>query len=173
MSQSIPPTADWRSALRFLATQAVTHNIDFTVSGGAVFALHGIPVPVRDLDLITDHAGASRFGEIFAAQAVEPVAYRVSERYRSHFGRFVVQDIPVDVMAELEWREGERWQPIFAATRSDVDLDGVLVVSAWPEEEFLAAIRRGRLERAAAVLPHLDHARLLCLLRGEVKAGML
>jgi hypothetical protein len=43
----------------------------------------------------------------------------------------------------------------------------------WAEEEFLATIRRGRLERAAQVLPRLERDRLVALLSGEVKAGMI
>ncbi len=167
------PASSWRAALRAIAEQTAAHGIALVVSGGAAFAIHGIAVPVHDLDLLTDRAGAYHFGEIFAAQAVQPVVYRTSEQYRSHFGRFEVQGVPVDVMAELEWCEQGRWQPIFAATRSEIELDGVLVTSAWPEEEFLAAIRRGRLARAAAVLPQLDQTRLLCLLRGKIKPGML
>ncbi len=76
-------------------------------------------------------------------------------------------------MADLEWREGERWIPITTATATRVAVEGVLVSVAWAEEEFLATIRRGRLDRAAFVLPHLDRGRLVALLRGEVKAGMI
>ena len=44
---------------------------------------------------------------------------------------------------------------------------------SWLEEEALAYIRRGRLERAALMLPHCDHARLVALLRGQVKTPVL
>ena len=173
MPDSAFAAPDWRAALSFIVLRAAAHEIALIVSGGASFALHGIPVPVRDLDLLTNRAGAYRFQQVFAEHMVEPVAYRTGTQYRSHFGRFVIQGVPGDVMAELEWREQDRWQPIFAATRVEVDLDGTLVTTPWPEEEFLAAIRRGRLDRAAVVLPHLDHMRLLRLLRGEIKTGML
>jgi hypothetical protein len=60
-----------------------------------------------------------------------------------------------------------------ALTREAADLDGVPVFVSWLEEELLAYIRRGRLERAALLLPHCDRDRLLGLLRGQVKTNVL
>jgi hypothetical protein len=136
-------------------------------------ALHGIHIAVRDVDLITDRAGVYRFQELFAGQATQHVRYLESADYRLHFGRFDIDDVTVEVMADLEWREGERWLPITAATETQIEVEGVFVSVAWAEEEFLACIRRGRMERAAFVLPHLDRDRLVALLRGEVKVEMI
>jgi hypothetical protein len=44
---------------------------------------------------------------------------------------------------------------------------------SWLEEETLAYIRRGRLDRVAQCLPHCDQGRLLALLRGEQAVGVL
>lgn len=163
----------WRPVLAGIARTLGAAGVRFTVSGGAALALHGIPIAVRDVDLITDRAGICRFQELFSDQAVQPVCYLESADYRSYFGRFDVDGVQVEVMAELEWREGERWLPIAAATEMQVEVDGVPVAVAWAEEEFLATIRRGRMARAAQMLPHLDRDRLVALLRGEVKAGMI
>ena len=155
----------WRRAMAAIARQLDAAGVRFTVSGGAALALHGLSIPVRDLDLTTDRAGVYRFQELFSAQATQPVRYLESADYRSHFGRFDIDGVAVEVMAELEWREGERWLPITAATETQIDVEGVLVSVAWAEEEFLAYIRRGRMDRAAFVLPHLDRGRLVALLR--------
>ncbi len=163
----------WRPVLAGIARQLGEAGVPFTVSGGAALALHGIPIAVRDVDLITDRAGVYRFQELFAAQATQPVCYLESGSYRSHFGRFDIDGVTVEVMADLEWREGERWIPITTATETRVAVEGVLVSVAWAEEEFLATIRRGRLKRAAFVLPHLDRGRLVSLLRSEVRPGMI
>jgi hypothetical protein len=63
--------------------------------------------------------------------------------------------------------------PTAAQTETTVDLDGVPARTSWLEEETLAYIRRGRLERAARCLPHCDQGRLLSLLRGEHATGVL
>jgi len=145
----------------------------YKVVGGAAIALHGVPVPVKDLDLETDADGAYHFQALFAGQVVEPVALRESETYRSHFGRFDFDGLIVEVMGDLHRREAGRWVPTAAATKAVVDLEGTPVPASWLEEETLAYIRRGRLERAALCLPHCDRDRLLALLRGERKTGVL
>ncbi|GAB4531399.1 MAG: hypothetical protein Kow0063_10620 [Anaerolineae bacterium] len=145
----------------------------YKVVGGAAAALHGVPLPVKDLDLEMDVEDAYRFQALFAGHVVEPVALRESQTYRSHLGRFDFDGLPVEVMGDLHRREAGRWVPTAAATQTVVDLDGTPVVVSWLEEETLAYIRRGRLERAALCLPHCDRDRLLALLRREQDMGVL
>jgi len=45
-------------------------------------------------------------------------------------------------------------------------LAGVPVRTSWLEDEVLAYVRRGRLDRAALCLPRCNRERLLALLRG-------
>lgn len=163
----------WPRVLARLARQLDTAGVRFVVSGGATFALHGIPCAVRDLDLLLDAAGAYRAHELFADRALLPMGWRESRDYRSHFGRYEFDGVQVDMMADLTWREGERWLPITANTEAVVEVEGVPVRVPWAEEEWLANIRRGRLERAGLILPHLDPTRLRLLLRGEIRAGMI
>ena len=72
-----------------------------------------------------------------------------------------------------EWREGDSWRPIVNVTEMDIELEGVPVTVPWLEEEMLAYVRRGKLERAAQALRCCDQARLLALLRGDVKTGVV
>ena len=163
----------WRTVLRHIARQLDEAGVAYKVVGGASAALHGVPRPVRDLDIETDADGAYRFQVLFADQVVEPVALRESEVYRSHFGRFDFDGVAVEVIGDVHRREGERWVPTAATTETTVDLDGVPVRVSWLEEETLAYIRRRRLDRAAQCLPHCDPDRLLALLRGEEATGVL
>ena len=73
-------------------------------------------------------------------------------------------------MGDLHRREGDHWVP---TTETSIDLDGVPVRVSWLEEETLAYIRRGRLERAALCLSRCDPGRLLALLRGERPTNVL
>ena len=157
----------WRAVLCGIAQQLDKAGVPYKVVGGTSAALHGVPLPVHDLDLETDAEGAHRFQAFFANRATEPVVLRESETYRSHFGRFDFDGVTVEVMGELYRREAGGWVPTAATTEAMVDLDGVAVRVSWLEEETLAYIRRGRLDRAAQCLPHCDPDRLLALLRGE------
>jgi len=163
----------WRRALSHIAQQLDEAGVAYKVVGGAATALHGVAVPVKDPDLETDAEEAYRFQALFPDHVVEPVALRESEMYRSHLGRFDFDGVSVDVMGDLCRSEAGDWVPTATATESIVDLDGTPVRVSWLEEEVLAYIRRGRLERAALCVPHCDRDRMLTLLRGERKVGVL
>jgi S-adenosylmethionine-dependent methyltransferase len=163
----------WRNVLRQIARGLNEVGVAYKVVGGAAAALHGVTVPVNDLDIETDIEDAYRFQALFTDHVVEPVALRENEVYRSHFGRFDFDGVAVEVIGDLRRREGERWVPTRAKTETTVDLDGVPVCVSWLEEETLAYIRRGRLDRVAQCLPHCDQSRLLALLRGEQAVGVL
>ncbi len=162
----------WRAVLRRIVPRLEEAGVRYKVVGGASLALHSVPIPVRDVDLETDAAGAYRFQELFANHVVEPVALRGNEQYRSHLGRFDFGGVEVEVVGDPHRREeGRGWIPTWTRTEAMVDVDGVPVRVSWLEEEVLAYIRRGRLGRAAQCLSHCDRERLLALLRGEVSVG--
>lgn len=167
----------WRAVLRRIATILNAEGVPYTVVGGTCAALHGVPVHIKDIDIQTTAEGARRFGEIFGAHTVTPVSFSDNGAYRSHFGRFnfagVGAGVDVEVMGDQERWENGRWVNTTAATQTVVDLEGVPVSTAWLEEEWLAYMRRGRMDRAALVLPHCDCERLLALLRGQVKTNVL
>jgi ubiquinone/menaquinone biosynthesis C-methylase UbiE len=163
----------WRAVLCQIARQLEEAGVPYKVVGGTSAALHGVPVPVKDLDLETDADGACRFQDLFTSYAVEPVTLSETESYRSHFGRFDFDGVTVEVMGDLHRREAGDWVPTATATESVVYLDGVPVRVSWLEEEVLAYIRRGRLDRAALCLSHCDHGRLMALLRGDRTTSVL
>lgn len=163
----------WRKVLRRLAGELERLGIDYKVVGGASIALHGVRQPVKDLDLEMSAEQAYRFGEVYREYAIQPVQWCESADYRSHFGKFEIDGVLVDVMGDLQRREGERWQPTWTRTLDLIDLRGVLVRTSWLEEETLAYIRRGRLERAAKCLVKCDAERLRRLIRGEEPCGVI
>jgi hypothetical protein len=163
----------WRAVLKRVARRMNEARVPFKVVGGTVPVLHGIRVPVHDIDLEMDARDAYRFQDLFAAYVTQPVTLCESETYRSHFGRFDIDGIVVEVMGDLYRREGSSWMPTSASTEVTVDVEGVPVRVPWLEEETLASIRRGRMERAARCLPFCDHERLMHLLRGETATNVL
>ena len=155
----------WRPVLREIARRLDEANVRYAVVGGTSLALHGLPLPVKDLDIETDPEGAYRFAALFETHVVEPVALKEGRSYRSHFGRFDFDGVQVEIMGRLERREGEAWVPTEVVNVESIDLERTPVRTSWLEEETLAYIRRGRLDRAALCLPRCDRDRLLALLR--------
>jgi hypothetical protein len=163
----------WRDVLRKVALRLSEAGLAYKVVGGASAALHGVPLSVKDIDIETDAPGAYQFGELYSGCALRPVMFSQSDRYRSHFGQFDIEGVTVEVMGDLHRREGETWKPTYSLTETIAFLDGAPVKVSWLEEETLAYIRRGRLDRAGLCLAICDKKRLLSLLQGEVKTGVL
>jgi SAM-dependent methyltransferase len=163
----------WRAVLRALAQQLGAAGIRFKVVGGTAAALHGVPVPVNDIDIELSIADVYRFHELYSAHTLEEAALRKSETYKSHFGRYELDQVVVEVMGDLHRREGERWVPTSSTTEETVQVEGIPCTLSWLEEETLAYIRRGRLDRAARCLSHCDHERLMQLVRGEQTSYVL
>jgi S-adenosylmethionine-dependent methyltransferase len=169
----------WRSVLKRIVAALDAADIDYRVVGGTALALYGLPVPVNDVDIEVAVADAYRCQDLFAAHevgrpacVVDPVAFREGEQARSHIGRFVFEGLRVEIMADLHWRKGDRWVPTFLTTHSTVDLDGVPVSVLELEEEALAYLRRGRLERLALCLPHCDPERFRVLFQNAIANAM-
>lgn len=163
----------WREVLRQVVSRLEAEGIPYRVVGGTSVALHGIPVHVKDLDLETTAAGAYQIAALFEEYLVRPVAFSESPIYRSHFGQFRIDGVLLEIMGDLERREGQGWVPTTNVTETTVLFEGMLVRVPWLEEETLAYIRRGRLDRAALCLPHCDHARLMALLGGDIATSVL
>ena len=92
---------------------------------------------------------------------------------RSHFGRIRIDGIEIDLIAGLERRHGDGWGPSFTSTRATVMLEGVAVHTVELEEEVLAYLRRGRLDRAALALPRCNPQQLRALLSQALHNGQL
>jgi hypothetical protein len=163
----------WRQVLRRVASELQQAGLEYKLSGGASTALHGVWLPVKDLDLEMDAVHAYRFQQLFQEYVTQPVALSENDRYRSHFGRFEINRVSLEVMGDLQRREGEQWKPSWTRTLELIDLDGTPVRVSWLEEETLAYMRRGRLERAAQCLSKCNQERLSSLMRGEEPCGVL
>ncbi len=159
----------WRSVLVHVVWRMQEAGIPCKVIAGASATLHGVPLKVKDIDIETDAPDVYRCAKLFGAHLLGPAAYSNNETYRSHFARFNFDGVDVEIMGDLHRREGDAWTPTASLTETTVELDGVSICVPWLEEELLAYLRRGRMQRASQILPYCDRERLLALLRGQVK----
>ncbi len=165
--------AHWQNALRTFAERLNMAGLPYKVVGSAALALHGVPVSVQDVDVETDEGTVYRIQRLFSEHMLAPVQLLATAEYRSHFGRLSLQGVTFEVMGDLHRWENGIWVPTYTRTITHVHLDGVTVPTSWPEEEVLAYIRRGRLDRAALCLPYCQQERLVALIRGIVRPGVL
>jgi hypothetical protein len=71
LRQTASGVAPWDEAL--LAFLERVDGVDWWLTGSGALAVRGVDVSPRDLDVITDAAGAQRLGELLADALVEPV----------------------------------------------------------------------------------------------------
>lgn len=86
---------------------------------------------------------------------------------------FNFDGVTVEVMGDLQRRKGEDWLPSTTVTEDIVLVEGAPVSASWLEEETLAYLRRGRLERAGACLDYCDPDRLHRLITGELPTNVI
>lgn len=163
----------WREALRRLAERLNTAGVAYKIVGSTCLALHGVPLTPGDINVETDAASAYRIQTLWPDAVVAPVMLCTSATYRSHLGHLSIDGITVEIMGAMERPDGNGWVSTAASTETRVELDGVPVPVAWLEEEALAYVRHGRLERTALCLPYCDRDRLLSLLRRETPTAVI
>ncbi len=163
----------WKTALAGLAARLNKSGETYRVVGGASAALHGVPLPVKDIDIETSSQKAYRFAELFPDNVVERPVLREGEAYRSVFGKFIFDGVIVEVMGDLQRLDGEEWLPSTTETEDIILVEGTPVRTSWLEEETLAYMRRGRLERAGACLGYCNPDRLRRLLIGELPTNVI
>jgi hypothetical protein len=104
MSRSVSsPIGDrHRAALRILCDRLRDDDLVWTVTGSLGFALQGVSVTPRDIDLQTTAAGAYEIERRCSEYATRPVAFAIAERIQSHFGALDVGGMPVEIMGDIQ-----------------------------------------------------------------------
>jgi hypothetical protein len=130
----------------------------WAVTGSVGLVLAGFELQPRDLDLETDAEGALEIGARFGAEIVQPVAPVSSDRVRSHYGRFALAGIAVEIMGAMSIRDATGiWHP-------PLDFESDVQVIDWqrrkvPIVRVAAQLRMyerlGRAERVALLRRHL------------------
>jgi hypothetical protein len=148
---------DHADAVAAIRDRLAETDIDWALTGSTSFALQGVSLEPDDIDVQTTEEGAYVFDELFADCRVEAVSLSSSETIRSHFGRFEVGGVPVEVMGALQKRGSDgAWESptSIADHREFVPFrDGTVPVLSL-SYEAQAYERLGRTERARLLRGH-------------------
>lgn len=100
-------------------------NYQYAFRGTASLVLQGIRMNVADIDILADKKTALACNQLLKDYLTEAVSLKESSRFKSWFGKFSVNQIPVEVMGE--WRiknqKGDWSQPFDASERKLVTLN--------------------------------------------------
>ncbi len=137
-------------------------EITWALTGSTSFALQGLAVTPHDIDIQTDAPGAYAIERYLSAYVTRPVAFSAAENIRSHFGRFTLDGLVVEVMGDIQKRQIDgTWEPPVPLKRYIdyiVDQEMRLPVLSLAYE-YQAYLTLGRLERARMIGKYLQQNR--------------
>ena len=141
-----------RGALEELVKRLGSVDVTWAITGSLAHRLHGVPVDIHDIDVLTDRHGAYEIASLFKREVVRQVRLRQTENVRSHFGELNLRGVAVEIIGDMETRRSDgSWEgpaEIVAHVQS-ADFQSMAVPLMSLEYECGAYERLGRAERAA------------------------
>lgn len=138
--------------------QSSKENVCWGLTGSTSFAIQGMDVEPHDIDIQTDEATAYLIGEMLSDYVVQPVEFCGNEKIRSHFGKFRVDGLEVEVMGDIQkWHDGE-WEKIIplSALIDYVNWNGYQIPALKLSYEAEAYRKLGRRERALQIEQYMQ-----------------
>ncbi len=125
-------------------------KINWVITGSFSFAIRGLDTNIRDIDIQTDSYGAYEFEKIFIKYVIKKVKLKTSEKIKSHFGKFKINNIDVEIMGDLEKKANEKWlaPPNLNDLKEYVNFNNMQIPVLPLEYEYKAYIELGRIEKA-------------------------
>lgn len=95
--------------LSFLAKLFGPKNIRWILIGSSNLALQGVKVNPEDIDISTNAGDLHKIQDILKGYCLKPVRLKEMDIFKSLYGLFEINGIKIEVMADLEVRDGENW----------------------------------------------------------------
>lgn len=93
-----------KSALLYICCCLEEYDLLWALTGSTNFNIQGINIDINDIDVQTDENSAYKFEKIFKKHIVKPVVFSSTDKIRSHFGVFEINDVKVEVMGDIQKR---------------------------------------------------------------------
>lgn len=98
-------------ALRIIYQKLKDQKIKWILVGSTSLALQGVRIRPKDIDILTEKAGAFKINRLLKEYETEPVELKESEMFQSYFGKFQIKEVTVEVMGNLKIKIGDKWTP--------------------------------------------------------------
>ena len=141
-------------ALKVISERLKGKGINWVLIGSTNLALQGVDVQPKDIDILADKKGAYAIGEALKEFVVEEVHFRETETMKSHYGKFNICCVEVEVMGDLHniKPKGDLWSETADFSKKIIiEFKGVEVPGISLDQEYIAYKKLGRLERAKKI----------------------
>lgn len=90
----------------FLKIKNMIDNQTFplVLSGSTSLYLQGVDIEVHDVDIVTDEDGSKYLDDILNDYCVKKMEYSSTEKYKSFFGIYEIDNVKVEIMGEFQYR---------------------------------------------------------------------
>jgi len=155
------PSPEHAGVLRKLHARLSRAGVRWAIGGSLGMALQGVDVDARDIDLVTDAAGAYAIERLFSDSMESPVRLSATERVRSHFGALRIDGVSVEIIGDMQHHlENGGWSDPTALDAGSFLRHAALEELDIPvlalEYEYWSYLRMGRVERAEMLRAWLE-----------------
>jgi hypothetical protein len=120
----------------------------YAIRGTASLVLQGLAMGLDDIDVLCDAQTALNANVKLADYLVEPVAFKESDKFKSYYGKFLIDGVQVEIMGDWQiYNDKKGWSKIYSADAesvTDVDVDGVKIPVTKIGLELEVFARMGR-----------------------------
>lgn len=145
-------------ALKKILEKFKNKNINWVLTGSTSLAIQGVDVKANDIDILTDVENADKIAEILKEYIIEPMHHKTSPQFKSYYGLFKINNVQVEVIADLEQIYNDEW--IKAEPRGRIKLMKRFEDMTLPllelQEEYEAYERMGREDKADKIRKTLE-----------------
>lgn len=134
-------------------------GVKWALTGSLNLALQGLPVEVKDIDILTDRAGAFMIENRFREFVVRDVAFTSGERIRSYFGALNIDGVKVEIMGDVQLKnkDGSWENPVdIERNRRTLKIEGIQIPVMSLEREYQAYVTLKRHKKAEMIRKYLN-----------------
>jgi len=122
-------------------------DYQYAFRGTTSLVLQGISMNVDDIDVLTDKDTALACNQIFSDFIKTKVEYKRSDKFKSYFGSFEINQVLVEIMGNWQIKTKGDWSRIYSASaeeKTQINLGDikVFVTKIELELEFFAQMGR-------------------------------
>jgi hypothetical protein len=122
------------------------HGYKYAIRGTASLTLQGFELNVDDIDIICNEYAALKCNELFKEYLVEPVKFSESSKFKSYFGKFLINDMQVEIMGDWQIKKanGEWSRAYDGEEHSIVKKEGLQIPTTSISQELGMFAEMGR-----------------------------
>jgi hypothetical protein len=141
------------TALKIISDKLCGKSIVWALTGSTSFKLQGMLLNPADIDIQTSEVGAYAINDYFKEYEITSVSFSSTEKIRSHFGRFEISGVSVEVMGDIQKKYNGEWDDIIDISPlvEHVFCDGMTIPVLNLSYESSAYRKMGRHDRADAI----------------------